>query len=48
MSLIDAFEKCLPGAFDSRSRKAQLASGLKRQVLYPTELLAALLPQLDG
>ncbi|MGZ4818043.1 MAG: LUD domain-containing protein [Terriglobales bacterium] len=26
----------------------QLASGLKRQVFYPTELLAALLPQLDG
>ena len=25
----------------------QLASGLKRQVFYPTELLAALLPQLD-
>ena len=26
----------------------QLASGLKRQVFYPTELLAALLPQLEG
>jgi len=26
----------------------QLASGLKRPVFYPTELLAALLPQLDG
>lgn len=26
----------------------QLASGLKRQVFCPTELLAVLLPQLDG
>lgn len=26
----------------------QLKSGLKRQVFYPTELLAVLLPQFDG
>lgn len=30
------------------SCQEQLASGLKRQVFYPTELLEALLPQLDG